>query len=103
MIREMIKGGNVERNLYVHNKTPQATQDLCSFLLDSGIIRVGKALQVSKNSQVLVTGHQLVQLSRWECLCEFWIVVHLDETEKLGGKSSRSVASVGTLTISTWV
>ena len=30
-------------------ETPQATQDLCSFLLDGGVIGVGKVFQVSKN------------------------------------------------------
>lgn len=84
-------------------ETPQRTQDFYSFLLDSGAIRFGKALKFGKNSRVLVAGHQLVQLSRWECLCELRVAVHLEETEELGGKRSRSIASVYSLTISTWV
>jgi len=31
-------------------ETSQATQDLCSFLLDSGVIGVGEALRFGKNS-----------------------------------------------------
>ena len=44
-----------------------------------------------------------MQLLRWEGLYELGIVVHLEEAEKLRGKSLRGIASVDSLTVSTWV
>ena len=47
-------------------EAPQATEDLCSLLLDRGVIGVGKAFQFGIYSGVLGASHQLVQLSCWE-------------------------------------
>jgi hypothetical protein len=75
--------------------TSQAAQDLRSFLLDSGVIAAG-----AKTAEYW---SPVMQFSRWKCLCKLRIVTHLLETEKLGVKNSKSVASVSSLTISTWV
>lgn len=72
-------------------------------LLIVALSESGRFFQFGKNGRVLAAGHQLVQLLRWECLCEPRVVVDLEETKEIGGKSSRSIASVYSSTISTWV
>lgn len=83
----------------VELELPQTGQELRPSLLGGLVVAVGKTLQLVCDGGIFVAGDQFVKLPRRESLRERGVVVHLQDTEKLGEKSAKGVASVCALAV----